>query len=251
MYVVIVRRRVIVTICLCLAWLGVFGIVLANLLPDRKLVVIDPGHGGIDGGTSSGGILEKNINLRMAHILRRVLEINQYRVIMTRTDDSDVTQFVPPGGSRYQRDLKGRVRLVGRGQPCSLISLHVNWHQEAWRRGAIVYYQEGETAGRLLAELIQKELNSIQETQRQVRSANFYVLRNTNAPAVLIEMGFISNPEDRRALQDEAWLTRQAEAIMVGLEIFLQQTRCPPHGVPEGVPGTPKPGFSGRALARM
>ena len=226
--VIVVRRRVIATVGLCLVWLGVFGIVLANLLPDGKLVVIDPGHGGIDGGTSNRGILEKNINLRMGHILRQVLENNHYRVIMTRTDDSDVTNFVPPGGSRYQRDLRGRVRLVGRVQPCSLISIHVNWHQETWRSGAIVYYQEGETSGRLLAELIQKELNTIQKTQRQVRSANFYVLRNTNAPAVLIELGFISNPEDLKAMQDDTWLTRQAEAIMVGLEIFLQQTRCLP-----------------------
>lgn len=226
--VLVVRRRMMVTVSLCLVWLGVFGIVLAHLLPDRKLVVIDPGHGGIDGGTSSGSILEKDINLRMGHILRQVLENNHYRVFMTRTDDSDVTDFVPLGGSRYQRDLKGRVRLVGRVQPCSLISIHVNWHQQTWRSGAIVYYQQGEQSGRMLAELIQKELNAIQKTQRQVRSANFYVLRNTNAPAVLVELGFISNPEDLRAMQDDAWLTRQAEAIMVGLEIFLQQTRCLP-----------------------
>jgi len=213
-----------VTVFLCLAWLAVFGIVVANLLPEHRLVVIDPGHGGIDGGTSSGGTLEKDINLKMSHILRQVLERHQYHVIMTRTDDSDVSHFVPDGASRYRRDLRGRVKLVGRVRPCGLISLHVNWHRDTWRRGAIVYYQKGETQSRVLAEFIQRELNSIQTVQRQARAADFYVLRNTDAPAVLIEIGFISNPDDRGLMQDETYLLRQAEAIRKGLESFLQRS---------------------------
>ena len=227
LYVLIIRMRFVVTICLGRGMEAIFGIVLANLVPDGKLVVIDPSHGGIDGGTSRGN-LRKGCQSRMGHILRKVLERHQYQVIMTRTDDSDVTEFVPPGGSRYQRDLKGRVKLVGRVQPCSLISIHVNWHRDTWRRGAIVYYQEGEISGRLLAELIQKELNLLQETQRQARSANFYVLRNTNTPAVLVELGFISNPDDQKRMLDDIWLTRQAEAIRAGLEAFLKQSDCLP-----------------------
>jgi N-acetylmuramoyl-L-alanine amidase len=206
-----------------LTWLAVFGLVLAGLLPERRVIVIDPGHGGIDGGTSSGDLLEKDVNLRMGHILREVLEARQYQVVMTRTDDSDVSHFVPNGASRYRRDLKGRVRLVGRVRPISLISIHVNWHKDSWRRGAIVYYQNGETDSRLLAEAIQEELNAIQPVKRQVRAADFYVLRNTNAPAVLVELGFISNPEDRRLMQDAAYLTKQAEAVRAGLEVFLRQ----------------------------
>jgi N-acetylmuramoyl-L-alanine amidase len=223
LYIVVIRRRVLVPILLCLTWLAVFGLVLAGLLPERRVIVIDPGHGGIDGGTSSNGLLEKHINLQMGHILREVLEARQYQVVMTRTDDSDVSHFVPEGASRYRRDLKGRVRLVGRVRPISLISIHVNWHKDSWRRGAIVYYQNGETESRLLAEAIQKELNALQPVQRQVRAADFYVLRNTDAPAVLVEIGFISNPEDRKLMQDEAYLTKQAEAIRAGLEAFLQQ----------------------------
>jgi N-acetylmuramoyl-L-alanine amidase len=206
-----------------LTWLAVFGLVLAGLLPERRVIVIDPGHGGIDGGTSSGDLLEKDVNLRMGHILREVLEARQYQVVMTRTDDSDVSHFVPNGASRYRRDLKGRVRLVGRVRPISLISIHVNWHKDSWRRGAIVYYQNGETDSRLLAEAIQEELNAIQPVKRQVRAADFYVLRNTNGPAVLVELGFISNPEDRRLMQDAAYLTKQAEAVRAGLEVFLRQ----------------------------
>jgi N-acetylmuramoyl-L-alanine amidase len=222
LYVVVIQRRMLVTIILCLAWLGIFGIVLANLLPEYKLVVIDPGHGGIDGGTSGGGLLEKDINLKVAHILRQILEKHQYQVIMTRTDDSDVSHFAPHGASRYRRDLKGRVKLAGRVRACGVISLHVNWHRDTWRRGAIVYYQKGETQGRILAESIQRELNSIQETQREARAADFYVLRNTDAPAVLVEIGFISSPEDRQLMQDDAYLARQAEAIRSGLDNYLR-----------------------------
>ena len=223
LYILVIRRRVLVPIVLCLTWLAVFGLVLAGLLPERRVIVIDPGHGGIDGGTSSGDLLEKDVNLRMGHILREVLEVRQYQVVMTRTDDSDVSHFVPNGASRYRRDLKGRVRLVGRVRPISLISIHVNWHKDSWRRGAIVYYQNGETDSHLLAEAIQEELNAIQPVKRQVRAADFYVLRNTNAPAVLVELGFISNPEDRRLMQDAAYLTKQAEAVRAGLEVFLRQ----------------------------
>ena len=223
LYILVIRRRVLVPIVLCLTWLAVFGLVLAGLLPERRVIVIDPGHGGIDGGTSSGDLLEKDVNLRMGHILREVLEARQYQVVMPRTDDSDVSHFVPNGASRYRRDLKGRVRLVGRVRPISLISIHVNWHKDSWRRGAIVYYQNGETDSRLLAEAIQEELNAIQPVKRQVRAADFYVLRNTNAPAGLVELGFISNPEDRRLMQDAAYLTKQAEAVRAGLEVFLRQ----------------------------
>ena len=129
LYILVIRRRVLVPIVLCLTWLAVFGLVLAGLLPERRVIVIDPGHGGIDGGTSSGDLLEKDVNLRMGHILREVLEARQYQVVMTRTDDSDVSHFVPNGASRYRRDLKGRVRLVG-GYGPSAISIHVNWHKE-------------------------------------------------------------------------------------------------------------------------
>ncbi|NLY52101.1 MAG: N-acetylmuramoyl-L-alanine amidase [Firmicutes bacterium] len=223
LYIVVIRRRVLVPILLCLTWLAVFGLVLAGLLPERRVIVIDPGHGGIDGGTSSGNLLEKDVNLRMGHILRQVLEAHEYQVVMTRTDDSDVSHFVPEGASRYRRDLKGRVRLVGRVRPISLISIHVNWHKDSWRRGAIVYYQNGEAESRLLAEAIQRELNAIQPVERQIRAADFYVLRNTDAPAVLVEIGFISNPEDRKLMQDEAYLTKQAEAIRAGIEAFLRQ----------------------------
>ena len=215
------------TVILCLVWLAIFGIVLANLLPEYKLVVIDPGHGGIDGGTSGGGLVEKDINLKMAHILRQVLEKHQYQVIMTRTDDSDVSHFVPNGASRYRRDLKGRVKLAGRVRACGVISLHVNWHRDTWRRGAIVYYQKSETQGRVLAESIQEELNSVQAVQREARAADFYVLRNIVIPAVLVEIGFISNPEDRRLMQDDAYLTRQAEAIRVGLDTYLRLSDHP------------------------
>jgi len=225
LYVLVIRRRVLVPILLACTWLAVFGLVLAGLLPERRVIVIDPGHGGIDGGTSANGLLEKDVNLRMGHILRQVLEAHQYQVVMTRTDDSDVSHFVPEGTSRYRRDLKGRVRLVGRVRPITFISIHVNWHKDSWRRGAIVYYQEGEEESRLLAEAVQKELNLIQEVKRQVRSGDFYVLRNTDIPAVLIEIGFISNPEDRKLMQDEVYLTKQAEAIMAGLEAFLQEVR--------------------------
>ena len=228
LFVVVIRRQAVLAIVLCIAWLAVFGIVLANLLPERRLVVIDPGHGGIDGGTSNEDLLEKDINLKMSHILRQVLEKHQYQVIMTRTDDSDVSHFVPEGATRYRRDLKGRVKLIERVRPCGLISIHVNWHQDTWRRGAIVYYQRDEMAGRTLAEAIQKELNAIQPVQRQVRAGNFYVLRNTNTPAVLVEIGFVSNPDDRKLMQDDAYLIRQAEAIRLGIEAFLQHSDCPP-----------------------
>ena len=118
----------------------------------------------------------------MGHILRQVLEAHQYQVVMTRTDDSDVSHFVPEGTSRYRRDLKGRVRLVGRVRPITFISIHVNWHKDSWRRGAIVYYQEGEgkpPSGRGRPKGTQPHPGS----QRQVRSGDCYVLRNTDIPA--------------------------------------------------------------------
>lgn len=228
LFLIILRRRLLTGLLLGLVWIMIVGVVVADILPERKCVVIDPGHGGIDGGTSAGGLLEKDVNLALAHVLRRLLQNSNYRVVMTRTDDSDVSHMIPRDGSRYRRDLKGRVKIARQLRHCALISLHANWHRDSWRRGAIVYYQAGAAESKRLAQLIQAELNRVQVKERGARAGSFFILRNTEIPGVIVEAGFLSNPQDRQLLQDPEYLKELAEAIKTGLERFLETQSASP-----------------------
>ncbi|MFW5438802.1 N-acetylmuramoyl-L-alanine amidase [Paenibacillus apiarius] len=167
-----------------------------------KLVLIDAGHGGIDGGTSHGDVLEKNINLAIAKKLYLMLKARGIPVILNRTGDyalSDDNRWSATR-SRHRKDLAQR-RQLSEEIPVSLfISLHVNWSKNSAARGPVVLHQN-EGRSRMLAKLIQDSLNSMFGTRFQPElGKTYYLLRRVQQPAVIVETGFISNARDRSLL---------------------------------------------------
>ncbi len=175
-------------------------------------VAIDPGHGGIDSGTHDGqGVLEKDITLDIVLKMRECLEKQGIPVIMTRETDDDVSDM--DGRGRHRRDLEGRAKIINQGTVG--ISIHVNSSNQASERGFIVFYAKGSEKGEILA---QKAINSLITVQQPnhdfpVPRQNLYLLRNTQVPMILVEVGFMTNPEDKGKLQDPDYRQAIAEAL--------------------------------------
>lgn len=185
----------------------------------RTSVIIDVGHGGIDGGASYGDLLEKNINLAIAGKLYLLLQSQGIPVVMNRTGDYALSEENRwhRSSSRHRRDLSQRRQLTDEIQSEIMISLHVNSAKNRKKRGPLVLHQErGESA--LLAFCLQNALNRQQQTVSLPREGRpFYLLRRVDQPSVIVEMGFISNAEDRDMLTDPRQQLEIAQAIASGI----------------------------------
>lgn len=185
----------------------------------QPVILIDAGHGGIDGGTSYGDILEKNINLEIGRRLYVILRSHGYETILNRTGDyalSDDNRWLR-SRSRHIRDLAQRKQLSKELPSEIVVSLHVNWGKNKSKRGPIILHQtEGRSA--FLAASIQNSLNNLYGTSSLPQVGKpFYLLNYVDSPAVIVETGFISNAEDRAMLNSKRGQQKIAEAIYGGI----------------------------------
>ncbi len=193
-------------------------------------VVLDAGHGGFDGGAVSvTGSLEKDLNLKLAFQLRDLLEAAGIRVIMTRTEDRMLT--VSSEGddrevSRKMDDLQGRLNILSEYPDAIFVSLHMNKFPQASPSGVQVYYSPNHPLSMELALSIQEAVRDhLQpENNRAVKKAgsSIFLLHRAKNPAVLIECGFLSNPEEAKKLDDPQY--RQSLACVLCAAIL---TRLP------------------------
>ncbi len=200
----------------------------------QKSVVIDPGHGGIDGGTHDGeGLLQKDLNLEVALLLKAYLESKSMRVAMTREKDMSLEEYSDLGGSRYRRDLAARRKLINQSGADVLVSIHVNSRpNRPDSRGVEVFYHPKAEEGMKLAASLSQAIDrivfrSFLEADRlriRILPGNFFVLREAAMPGSLVEMGFITNPEDKKLLQDPDYQKAMAFAIGVGIIDYLRKS---------------------------
>lgn len=196
---------------------------------DNIIIVIDPGHGGIDGGTNKGDILEKNINLEVGLKLRDLLMKKGARVVMTREIDKSLDDRIVGNGSRHREDLNTRVRIINESKADLFISIHVNYSKNEKKLGPIVLHHTNSEEGRFLADHMQEYLNDIStykkmdiDTKHNIMDGNYYIAGNTTTPGILIEMGFLSNEIDRKLLLDPNHKNEIIEQITKGIvEYFL------------------------------
>lgn len=198
----------------------VYGI---NVRPEQPVVVLDAGHGGKDPGkVSSDGTLEKDINLRIAVRIKTLLEQNGIVVVMTREEDKDLAS--DNAVNRKNEDLKARVKLISETAPMVMVSIHQNSYPEENVDGAQTFYSAGSEAGKQLATRIQKNLkNEIKDDNHRVAKANkeYYLLKKTNCPAVIVECGFLSNPREAALLASEDYQEKLAFAIHLGILEYI------------------------------
>ena len=185
----------------------------------QPLIIIDAGHGGIDPGSDSQGILEKVINLEIALKLQEVLIENGYAVLMTREDDSSL-------------ELRERSDFANEQEADLFISLHQNCYaQDESVNGIEVYYNSDKTTNdQQLAQMIQEALiNETGAKNRGIRSDNgLVVTRETKMPAVLVETAFISNDYELDLITSEDYQNKVVEGIITGIENFLNESNIKP-----------------------
>ncbi|OCL26563.1 hypothetical protein U472_11275 [Orenia metallireducens] len=198
-------------------------------IAQKRVIVIDPGHGGIDGGTSHGGVLEKDINLAIGLELRDYIENNSNtRVIMTREEDISLDHLNKYSSSRHTRDLRARLDIINQEAVDLFISLHVD-HRigQTWQRGATVLYYPRHRQNKRIAKIMQKHLNQleyqgIKNKNHQIKKRrDLYILKAKNTPGVLIEVGFITNQQDRYLLQQVNYRRFLVKAIYQGIEEYF------------------------------
>ncbi|MCM3710435.1 N-acetylmuramoyl-L-alanine amidase [Sporosarcina luteola] len=192
-------------------------------------ILIDPGHGGLDGGASVGEVVERDITLSIAHELKKRLEKKGAMVVMTREKEGDaIAEHAPSDkfGTIRQRklaDLKLRENIAINEDPDIFLSVHVNAiPEQRWRGSQVFYHAEGHPGGELLAKSIQGSfVTNLKNTEREAMAIKgVYLLKKVPMPSVLIETGFISNPEERALLTDPTYRGKVADAIVEGIIQF-------------------------------
>ncbi len=185
-------------------------------------VIIDVGHGGVDGGTSENGVLEKDINLAVGTKLFDELKQKSYRVGITRLHDYSLSKDSPyPGLSRHLRDLKQRKLIADVINPKIFISLHVNWSKNKKRRGPVVIYQvSGESYH--LAQIIQDRLNNYYGMKKTIlKGKPYFLMQKLDMPSIIVELGYISNHRDFKILTEESSQDELVAAIVSAIEEYF------------------------------
>ncbi|MBM4760896.1 cell wall-binding repeat-containing protein [Bacillus sp. B15-48] len=184
-----------------------------KVLADGIVIMIDPGHGGSDPGASGHGLIEKELVLDISKRLALRLENSNYRVLMTRTGDT-------------YPSLDDRIKMANESGANVFVSIHVNAFTSPSAHGTETYWNStnSSTESKLLAEEIQKELVAALGTyNRGVKSGGFKVIRDTKIPSVLVEVAFISNPNDAKLLSEPAFRQKAADAIFKGITNYFNK----------------------------
>ncbi len=199
-----------------------------NLPPEREhCILIDPGHGGVDGGaTSCAGVLESQYNLEISLRLRDLLHLLGYDTRMMRTTDISIYTKGETIAQKKMSDLKERVRITNETENGILLSIHQNTFSDSRYSGAQVFYAQTE-GSRALAEELQsafaKTLNP-GSSRRCKKSQGVYLMEHIARPGVLIECGFLSNPEEETRLRSRDYQQQLCCVIAGVLDQFLSNT---------------------------
>ena len=220
----------ILTVLFVIAWGGnrAISTISENVsAPLGKIVIIDAGHGGVDGGaTSVSGVLESQINLEIAQKLNDLLHLIGIHTKMIRTEDISIYTEGESIAAKKVSDLKNRIKIVNETENAILISIHQNHFSESKYKGTQVFYSPfGDS--KQLAEKVQSAFRETinQANRRQIKKANgIYLLQNIQKTGILIECGFISNPEEDSLLRSKTYQHNVASVIATTISQYLSET---------------------------
>ena len=194
---------------------------------DAPCVVLDAGHGGNDPGkVGINGAQEKDLNLEIMLLVKKYLEADDIRVVVTR--DTDTGLYDADASNKKVQDMKRRLALIEEAAPAVTVSIHQNSYPEEYVRGAQVFYYTGSQEGKKLAEKIQARLvEKVDTDNRRTVKANdsYYLLKKTSSVIVIVECGFLSNPEEAEKLCDREYQEKLAWEIHIGIIQYLNETK--------------------------
>lgn len=176
-----------------------------KLILNNMTIIIDPGHGSLDKGTSYKDIYEKDINLTISKKLKTELESLGANIILTRDGDYDLS--TPNTNTRKRSDFNNRIKLINETNPNLVISIHQNYYKDTKYSGTQIFYK----GNKELAEYLQKNINEKRLTKPI--SSSLYMYNKINADTLLIECGFLSNTNDRKNLTNENYQTNYTKEL--------------------------------------
>ncbi len=237
MIIIIKRTSLLLLLIICIISYGIFQIHFKGVMPTtalpttNKVIVLDAGHGYPDGGaTGTTGLMEKDVNLIITKNLQALIEQGGGSVILTRTDDNSIHD--PNKTSIKEQkisDLENRVKIMNESKADIFVSIHLNKFSQSQYYGAQVFYSINDEESKILAESIQTELknNIDNENKREVKPADqgIFILKNANIPAVIVECGFLSNPEEEGLLATDKYQKQIAWVIYRGLTQYFYNRR--------------------------
>lgn len=186
----------------------------------NKVIVIDPGHGGLDQGATRGKYIESDITLQISKKLAQNLSQAGAMVIMLRENESDLAgdEFTGTIGQHKREDMKRRVAKANQARADLYISIHTNAVPNTVWTGAQTFYKPNNEESKIIAKAVQEELSkTLGNTKRKAAPGGYFVLNHTKMPAILIETGFISNPGEAALLADGKYQSKLAFAIFSGV----------------------------------
>lgn len=185
-------------------------------------IVLDPGHGGIDGGSvgTNTSVKESDLNLDIALKTKSFLEKLGVSCILTRKDENGLYKIF--GRGYKQEDMNARREIIEKADADGVISIHQNSFVESSARGINAYYAEGSEAGETFARDVLSCLNlQVENVKTLPKVGDFYMVNCTTAPSILVECGYLSNPSDEALLISEAYQNKLAYAIACGVLKFF------------------------------
>lgn len=190
---------------------------------DKLTVVIDAGHGGFDPGkVGVNGVLEKDVNLAIAKKLKMLLEQNDLKVVMLRTTDDGL--YSEGDSNKKATDLKKRVQILLETNPVLAVSIHQNSFPQESSYGAQVFYYTDSEQGKAFAQIMQSTLKEcITDGNHRMEKANkdYYMLKKSTCPLIIVECGFLSNQKEAKLLTTEEYQQEMAWAIHLGVMRYL------------------------------
>lgn len=198
--------------------IGVYGQLEYGVNAAMPTVVIDAGHGGIDAGVVgiNTGTKESEINLAVSKYLRGYFTDAGFNTVLTRKTQGGL-YGLPTSGFK-SRDMKTRKKIIEESNADMVISVHQNYFSNKSRRGAQVFYDGGSESGQKLAQCIQKYLNEMEGNAGNFSplAGDYYMLKCTESPSVIVECGFLSNAEDEALLITSEYQKLVAYTIFKG-----------------------------------
>ena len=190
-------------------------------------VVVDAGHGGVDGGaTSCTGVLESQFNLEIAQRVNDLLNLLGINTVMIRQTDTSVYTEGETIGQKKVSDLKERVRIVNSIDNAILVSIHQNTFPQEKYSGAQVFYgkvQDSQLLAKSMQSALVQTLNPGSNRQTK-RADSIYLMQHVNCPAVLIECGFLSNPQEEYLLRTDSYQQKLSCVIACTISMHLTDT---------------------------
>ena len=212
-----------VTMVFCLSALSKAA--SGNAQGARVKIVLDAGHGGVDGGVTGvkTGVKESELNLAVVKKLEKYLTDAGITVVLTRSSSAGL--YGVAAGNLKRKDMQKRRDIILKEKPVLVLSVHMNKYSSPSRRGAQVFYKSGDDEGKLLADSVQKSFNAMEEATRDCAAltGDYYILNCSPYPSVIAECGFLSNPDDEALLITEEYQSSVAYAIFKGVVGYLTE----------------------------